>query len=124
MSDYCLKIANVYNITTGAVKKLVPNLMSKNSYVIHYRNLQQFLELGMKLKKIHRILKLKQSDWMRPYINFNTQKRTISANESDKNFFKLMNNSAYGKTMENLRKRIKIRVLKNSQDFFKFSCNS
>ena len=75
MSKYCLKIANVYNITTGTVKKLVPNLMNKNNYVIHYRNLQQCLELGMKLKKIHWILKFKQSDCMRPYIDFSTQKK-------------------------------------------------
>ena len=66
LSDYSLKIANVHNVTTGTVIKLVPNLMSKNNYVIHYRNLRQCLELGMKLKKIHRILKFKQSDWMRP----------------------------------------------------------
>ena len=65
LPKYCLKIASVYNITTGIVKKLVPNLMNKNNYVIHYRNLQQCIELGMKFKKIHRILKFKQSDWMR-----------------------------------------------------------
>ena len=95
LSDYSLEIANAHNITTGTVKKLVPNLMNKNNYVIHYRNLQQYLELGMKLKKIHRILKFKQSDWMRPYIDFNIKKRTISNDEADKNFFKLMNNSVY-----------------------------
>ena len=95
--------------------------MSRNNYVIHYRNLQQYLELGMKLKKTHRILKFKQSDWMRPYIDFNAQKITISNNEADKNFFELMNSSIYGKTMENLRKRIKIRVVKNSQDFIKYT---
>ena len=100
LSDYCLKIANVHNINTGTVQ----NLMNKNNYVICYRNLQQCLELGMKLKNIHRILKFKQSDWMRPYIDFNTQERTISNNEADKNFFTLTNNSVYGKTLENLRK--------------------
>ena len=95
---YCVKIASVYNITGGTVKKLVPNLVNKNNSMIDYRNLQLCLELRMKLKKIHRILKFKQIDWMRLYIDFNTQKRTISSNEADKNFFKLMNNSVYGKT--------------------------
>ena len=88
LSKYCLKIANVHNITTGTVKKLVPNLMNKNNYVIHYRNLQQCLELGMKLKKIHRVLKNKQSNWMESYINFNTHTKKESTNESDKTFFK------------------------------------
>ena len=68
LSDYCLKIANAHNITTGTVKKLVANLMNENENVIHYRNLQRCLELGIKLKKIHRILKFKQKDWVEPYI--------------------------------------------------------
>ena len=59
LSDYCLKIANDHNIPTGTVKKLVLNLMNKNNYVIHYRNLQQCLKLGINLKTIHRILKFK-----------------------------------------------------------------
>ena len=75
LSKYCLKIASAHNITTGTVKKLVPNLINKNNYVIHYRNLQQCLELEMKLKKIQRILKFKQNDWMKPYFDFNTQKK-------------------------------------------------
>ena len=112
---------SVHNITTGTVKRLVSNLMNKNSYVIHYTNLQQCLELGMKLKKIHRILKFKQSNWMKPYIDFDTQKRKEAANDADKNFFKLLNNTVHGKAMENVKKRMKIRVVKNSQDFVKYT---
>ena len=82
----CLKIANELNITIGSVKKLVPNLMNKNNYMIHYRNVQQCLKVGLKFKKMHRILKFKQSNRMRFYIDFNTLKRTNSNNESDKNF--------------------------------------
>ena len=82
--------------------------------MIYYRNLQQCLDLGMKWKKIHRILKLKQKDWMKSYIDFNAQKRKEATNEADKNHLKLLNNVVYGKTMENMREK-KIRVVKNSQ---------
>ena len=112
---------NAHNITTGKVKKLVPNLMNKNNYVIHYRNLQQCLELGMKLKKIRGILKFKQKDWMKPYIDFITERRKEATNEADKNHFKLLNNAVYGKTMKNIIKIIKIRVVKNSKDFIKYT---
>ena len=91
--------------------------MNKNNYVIHYRNLQQCLELGMKFKKIHRLLKFKKNAWRKPYIDFNTKKGKQATNEADKNHFKLLKNAAYGKTMENMRKRIKIRIVKSSQDF-------
>ena len=84
LSDYSLEISNAQNITTGTVKKLVPNLINKINYVVHYRNLQQCLELGMKLKKTHRILKFKEKDWMKPYIYFNTQKRKEATNEAAK----------------------------------------
>ena len=94
--------------------------MEKNNYVIHHRNLQQCLQLGMKLKKILRILKFKQKDQMKPYIDFNTERRKEATNEADKSHFKLLNNAAYGKTMENMRERIKIRVAKSSQDFIKY----
>ena len=80
-------------ILPGKVKKLEPNLMNKNNHVIHHRNLQQYLELGMKLKKIHRVLKFKQKDWLKSNIDFNTQKRKEATNEADKNNFKSLNNA-------------------------------
>ena len=75
----------------------------------------------MKLKKTHRVLKFKQKDWMKPYIDFNTQKRKEATNQADKNYFKLLNSAVYGKIMENMRKRIKIRVVKNAKDFIRYT---
>ena len=75
----------------------------------------------MKFKKIHRILKFQQKHWMKPYIDFNTQKRKDATNDTDNNHFKLLNNVVYGKKMKNMRKIIKIRVVKNSQDFIKYT---
>ena len=97
---------------------------NKTKYVLYYKNLQFYLSLEMKLTKIHRVLKFKQSDWMKKYINFNTEKRTNAANSFEKYFFKLIINSAYGKTMENLQKRISVRLVNNEKDFLKYSFNT
>ena len=115
LSDYCKEIADEYRVKVGDVKELIPNLGDKTSYALHYRNLQLYLSSGMKLTKIDRALKFKQSDWMKIYINFNTEKRANAANSFEKNFFKLMINSVCGKTMENLQKRIS----KERKRFFK-----
>ena len=88
---------------------------------MHYRNLKYYLLQGLILKKVHRILEFKQSPWMKPYIDFNTQKRMVATNEADKSLFKLLNNAVYGKTMENIRKRMKIRIIKTSKDFLKYA---
>ena len=81
LSKYCKKIADKYEIKVGDVKKLIPNLGNKTNYVVHYRNLQLYLSLGIKFTKIHRVLKFKQSDWMKKHINFNTEKRMNTAND-------------------------------------------
>ena len=76
LSDYCKRIAEKYKTKDGHVEKLTPNLSNETNYVLHYRNLQLYLSLGMKLTKIHRVLKFMQPDWMKKYIDFNTEKRT------------------------------------------------
>ena len=120
LSKYCKKIADKYEIKVGDVKKLIPNLGNKTNYVVHYRNLQLYLSLGMKLTKIHKVLKFKQSDRMKKYIDFNNEKRTNAANSFEKDFFKLMINSVYSKTIENLRKRMNV-VVSNVKDFLKYT---
>ena len=118
MSTYCKKSADKYNIKVGDVKKLIPNLGNKTKYVVHYINLQLYLSLGMKLTKIHRVLQFKQSDWMKRYIDFNTEKKN-AANDFEKDVFKLIINSIYVKTIENLRKRINVRLVNDEKDFLK-----
>ena len=75
LPKYCSEIANKYGIKVGGVNKLVPKLRDKVKYIVHYRNLQLYLELGIKLIKIYRILKFKQSNLLKEHIEFNTQKR-------------------------------------------------
>ena len=84
MSHYRKKIVDIYGIKIGDVKKLIPNLSNKTNYIVHYRNLQLYLSLPMRLTKIHKMLKFKQSNWMKKYIDFNTEKRTNAANSFEK----------------------------------------
>lgn len=78
------------------IKKLIPNLRDKEKYVIHYRNLKLYISLGMRLKKVHRGLKFKQTKWMEPYISMNTEYRKQTNSAFEKELYKLMNNSVYG----------------------------
>ena len=103
------------------VKKLIPNLRDKNNYVVHYKTLMQYLNLGMELKKIHRGIKFVECDFLKPYIDMNTNLRTQAKNNFEKDFFKLMNNSVFGKTMENIRNRVNIKLTTTGEQFKKLT---
>ena len=121
LPNYCSSMTNKYDIKIGGVNELVPNLSNKSKYVGHYRNLQLYSSLGMKLVSVHRVLKFKQSDWLKKYIDFNTGKRKNAGNSFEKDIFKLMINSAYGKTMKNMRKRINARLVNNAKNYTKYT---
>ena len=101
------------------VEKLVPSVRDKKGYVIHIRALNQALKHGLILDRIHGAIDFDQSTWMKPYIDFNTQLRTKAKNDFEKDFFKLMNNSVFRETMENIRKHRNIKLVTNKEKYHK-----
>ena len=117
-SDYSLAPEQ---IEVNKVDKLIPNLWNKKKYILHRENLKQYLSLGLKLTHIHRGIKFEESQWLIKYITLNTDLRTIAKNEFEKDFFKLMNNSVFGKTMENIRNRVDIKLVNDKEKAEKLS---
>ena len=102
------------------VEKLVPNLKCKKRYMVHIKELDQTLKHGLRLKKVHRVIKFQQSRWMKAYIMLNTRLRKDAKNESETDFFKLMNNSIFGKTMENIRNHKDMKLVTSDKKYLKY----
>ena len=94
-------------------KKLVCNIHNKENYAVHIRALKQALNHGLILKKVHRVIQFNQEACLKPYINMNTKLRTDAKNDFQKDFFELMNNAVFGKTVENVRKHRDIKLSNN-----------
>ena len=96
-------------------QKLILNLNDKSNYVIHINNLKYYLEKGLVLKRVNRCISFNQKPWLKEWIDFNTDKRTKASNDFEKDFFKLMNNAVFGKTMENVRNHIDFELVNNAE---------
>ena len=117
LSGYCKDIKNKFKISSGNVHKLISTLYDKEKYVLHEENLKLYLSLGLLLKRVHRVLQFDEKPWLKEYIDFNTEMRKNAKNSFEKDYFKLMNNSVFGKTMENIRKRCNV-YLETDPDHF------
>ena len=104
----------------GRGEKLVPNLRNKKGYVVHIKELNQALKQCLKLKKVHWFIEFQQNKWMKAYIMLNTRLRKDAKNEFEKDFFKLMNNSVFGKTMENIRNHKDMKLVTSDKKYLKY----
>ena len=120
------KQVEIYKLINGSkepkdekTKKLILNLNDKSKNVVHIRTLQFYLKHGLKLKKIHRAIKFEQKEILKPYIEFNTEKRKNARNDFEKDIFKLLNNAVFGKTMEDKRKHLDFEIVSDERRFMK-----
>ena len=117
--DYPKELFNLHNDLPSLperkkvekVEKLICNIEHKEKYVIHIRALKQALNHGLIFKKVHKVIKFNKKAWLKPYIDVNTKLRTEAANDVEKDFFKLMNNAVFGKTIENVKKHRDIKLV-------------
>ena len=120
LSEHQLNLMEKLNIKLGKEKKLFLTLYDKKKYIVHHSLLKEYIKLGLKVTKVYRTISFKESAWLKPYIDFNTKQRKKAKSNFEKDLFKLMNNSFYGKTMENIRDRHEIRLLNNENEVRKY----
>ena len=120
LSNYQKNLGEKLGVKYGS-KKLCLTLNEKKEYVLHYRNLKQSLDLGLKLKKVHKVLQFDQSAWLKPYIDLNTNLRRQANCKFDENQAKLMNNSYFGKTCEDVCKYKEVKICVSKEDIEKLS---
>ena len=123
-SDFQKEVGTTNNVIRNGKyngsDKLIPHLMKHERYVIHYRNLKFIKSLGVKITNLNKVISFDQKEWLKPYIDFNTDKRKEAKNEFEKDFFKLMNNSVFGKTMENVKNRIELKLTTDNERAIKW----
>jgi hypothetical protein len=120
LSQYQQKTVEKNDMKIGKCAKLIPHFMKHEKYCIHYRNLKFVKDLGVNITKVHNVVQFKQKPWLKTYIDFNTDKRKEAKNEFEKDFFKLMNNAVFGKTMENVKNRIQLHLTTDEENAVKW----
>jgi len=115
ISEYSKNVADIMNHKIKPTTKLVTTLYAKKKYIVHYRLLKFYLKHGLVLKHVRKILKFRQRAWLEPFITANTTRRQAATNAFEKDMYKLMNNSTFGKTMERKEKRINVKLVTSAR---------
>ena len=105
LSDYQTELKEQHNLPSSKVKRLLQTFFDKKRYVVHYKLPKLYVQLGLVIKKFHRVLQLRQENWLSPYITLNSEMRQVAANKFEENIYKLMNNAVYGENCESKRRR-------------------